>query len=76
MSYRTENGIPDLKNGEHKILQKQIDLMHEDIIEIKKSVQTMVPLCSKNETRSKMNSKLIFVVIAGLLTLGGAMIAL
>jgi len=76
MSCRTENGIPDIKNGEHKLLQKQIDLMHEDVREIKDSVKEIVPICSQNETRSKINTKIVFVLMAGIVTLGAAMIAL
>lgn len=75
MSYRTENGIPDIKNGVNKILQMQIDLMHEDVREIKDSIKVFGPICSKNETRSKMNTKITFVLIAGILTLGAAMVA-
>ena len=76
MSYRTENGIPNIPNGNGKILQKQIDLLHEDVIEIKKDVKIIVPLCAENKTRSSMNSKLVFVLIAAVVTLGAAMIAL
>jgi len=72
MSCRTDNGIPDIRNGEHKLLQKQIDLMHEDVREIRDNIKIFGPMCAKNETRSHINTKLIFVVLTAICGLSAA----
>jgi len=66
---RKENGLPDVKNGEHRILQKQIDLMHEDVKEIKKDIKIVTTYSIQADTRSRMHStlfKLFIPIILGL----------
>lgn len=71
MTLRTDNGIPDLQNGEHRLLQKQIDLMHEDVIFIRQTIGKNSPIVAAASARSKSNFKLICVMFAGMVTLAG-----
>jgi len=66
---RKEAGIKDIRNGEHRLLQKQIDLLHEDVKEISKCVKHQNIISAKNEAVSALNFKLIvvlFTAFAGL----------
>lgn len=64
---RKANGIPNCKNGDHKYIQKQIDLMHEDVIVIRKTIEKFGPMAAKNEERSSTNFKLICVIFAAII---------
>ena len=68
MSYRQDMGVPDIKNGDGKILQKQIDLLHEDVSYIKQHITVV----GEANGRSKTNFKLICLLFAGGITLAGA----
>ena len=75
MSLRQDNGIRDLKNGEHRLLQKQIDLMHEDILFIRETISVNSPIMGSVLARRKTNFRLIGLIIAGMITLAGVTIA-
>ena len=72
---RKGNGIPNIKNGEHKILQMQINSLHTDIKYIKKGIDKLVPDTASNTTRSELNFKLICIIFVGMVTLAGGVIA-
>ena len=74
VSNRTDNGIPDLKNGEHRLLQKQIDLMHEDVIFIREAMATNAPIVASTSARTHTNFKLICLLFGGMITLAGAVV--
>ena len=65
---RREIGLPDIKNGDGKILQKQIDLLHTDVNYIKQNIM----MVGEANGRSKTNFKLICLLFAGGITLAGA----
>ena len=67
-----ENGnIPDCINGEHRILQKQIDLIQVDVRYIRENIGCGI----EANTRSKTNFKLFCLLLAGMITLTGAVVA-
>ncbi len=68
MSLRQDSGIEDIKNGEHRLLQKQIDLLQDDVHYIRENIPDVV----EANTRSKTNFKLICLLVAGVITLAGA----
>lgn len=62
--------IPKLRNGEHRVLQRQIDLNYRELVYIRKNIMQGV----EANTQSKTNFKLICILIAGLFTLTGAIV--
>lgn len=62
--------IPKLRNGEHRVLQRQIDLNYRELVYIRKNITQGV----EANTQSKTNFKLICILIAGLFTLTGAIV--
>ena len=64
MNSREEKGIKLIRNGEHRILQLQLDLQGESLDKIEKKLDRIVGA----DERSKINFKLIclmFVAVLG-----------
>lgn len=72
MIRREENGIKTVRNGEHRILQMQLDLHGESLKRIEDRLDALI----KADERSKLNFKLICLLIVAVLGVYGAIIIL
>ena len=70
---KNENGIKKV-NGSTGVLQKQIDLMHQDVLAIRETVEEHSGKVAANETRSVTNQKLFFVLLTATLSLAGVVL--
>lgn len=63
MSSREEQGIKTVRNGEHRILQLQLDMHGKSLDNIDKKLDRIVGA----DERSKMNFKLLCIMIVAVL---------
>lgn len=63
MNLREEQGIKTVRNGEHRILQLQLDMHGKSLDSIEKKIDRIV----RADERSKINFKLICLLIVGVL---------
>lgn len=68
---RKTNGIPDLRNGEHRWIQKQIDLYHAEFVEFRRDFKATTEKYGekviKNEERSQTNRKFFWAILMGVI---------
>jgi len=69
---RKEAGIRDIPNGEHRVLQLQIDFLHSDVRYIKEHVECGV----KADIKSNLNFKLLCLLFVAVIGVYGAFAAM
>lgn len=72
MNSRIETGIKTLRNGEHRILQMQLDMHGGSLKKIEDKLDALIGA----DERSKLNFKLICLLFAAIISLSAGIVVL